>query len=80
MPPMQNTSANQPPIEIDTGHMWPQEKPKQSPVGPIVGAIIIIALLVFGGLYFWGAHLNKEQNNFENQLPFIPPDNSAATN
>ena len=77
---MQNTSANQPPIEIDAGHRWPQEKPKQSPVGPIVGAIIIIALLVFGGLYFGGAHLNKAQNNFENQLPFIPPDNSAATN
>jgi len=50
---------------------------KQSSAGPIVGAIIITVLLVFGGLYFWGAHLNKEQNNAENQVPFIPPENSV---
>ena len=38
--------------------------------GPIVGTIIIIVLLIFGALYFWGAQLNRE----EAPLPFIPGD------
>lgn len=29
-------------------------------IGPIVGAVIIIALLIFGGLYFWGMQLEKK--------------------
>ncbi len=28
--------------------------------GPIIGAIIIVILLVFGALYFWGQKLNTE--------------------
>lgn len=35
----------------------PEEKPKGSSVGPVVGAIIIIVLIVLGGLYFWGKKL-----------------------
>ncbi len=30
--------------------------------GPIIGAIIVVILLVFGALYFWGQKLNKEQS------------------
>lgn len=44
---------------------------KSSPVGSIVGAIIVILILIFGGLYFWGAQLEKQQMQNE-QLPFIP--------
>lgn len=40
-------------------------------VGPIVGAIIIVALLIFGGLYFWGAQLNK--GAAKSASPLIPP-------
>lgn len=29
--------------------------------GPIIGAIIVVILLVFGALYFWGQQLNKEE-------------------
>ena len=32
--------------------------PKQSQIGSIVGIIIIIAVLVLGGLYYWGVKLN----------------------
>jgi hypothetical protein len=50
----------------------------KSSSGPIVGIVIIIVLLILGGLYFWGAHLNA-QNNPENQLPLIPADNSTTS-
>ena len=33
-------------------------------VGPVIGIIIIVVILVLGGLYVWGARLNKtEQTN-----------------
>lgn len=35
------------------------EKPHKS-VGPIVGIAIIIVIIIFGGLYYWGAQLNRE--------------------
>ncbi|MBP9668743.1 MAG: hypothetical protein KBE09_00430 [Candidatus Pacebacteria bacterium] len=38
-------------------------------IGPIVGAVIIIALLIFGGLYFWGTQIEKEQT--PETLPMI---------
>ena len=45
--------------------------------GPTVGIIIIVILLVLGALYFWGAHLNS-QNNPEDQLPLIPASDSTT--
>ena len=50
----------------------PQTPQKKTGVGPMIGTIIIVILLIFGGLYFWGAQLNKEKN--QDQLPFIPGD------
>lgn len=40
----------------------PQEQntPQGSTLGPVVGTIIIVAVLVIGGLYYWGAQLNKQ--------------------
>lgn len=37
-----------------------QPRPQEQGSGPIVGAIIIVILLVFGALYFWGQKLNKK--------------------
>jgi uncharacterized protein HemX len=34
----------------------------KSSIGSIVGTIIIIALIVLGGLYFWGKHIQESQN------------------
>lgn len=39
--------------------------------GPIIGIVIIIALLIFGGLYFWGMQAQKEAE----VLPFVPANN-----
>jgi hypothetical protein len=43
---------------------------KSGSVGPIIGSLIILVLLVAGALYFWGAHLNSQ--NAKSQLPLIP--------
>lgn len=41
--------------------MMKEESPHQnSTLGPVVGTIIIVAVLVIGGLYYWGAQLNKQ--------------------
>ncbi|OGG67103.1 hypothetical protein A3C21_04485 [Candidatus Kaiserbacteria bacterium RIFCSPHIGHO2_02_FULL_59_21] len=53
---------------IGPDHMLPAHK--RSGAGPTVGIVIILILLGFGALYFWGASMNREQE----QLPFIPGD------
>ncbi|PIT96793.1 hypothetical protein COT82_01230 [Candidatus Campbellbacteria bacterium CG10_big_fil_rev_8_21_14_0_10_35_52] len=30
-------------------------------IGPIIGLAIIIVILIFGGLYYWGSQINKQQ-------------------
>ena len=50
-----------------------QSEPHKSSIGPVAGAVIVILLLVAGGLYFWGAQLNKQAE----VLPFIPSNDTA---
>lgn len=33
----------------------------ENSVGPLVGIIIIVLILVLGGLYFWGERLNAQR-------------------
>ena len=49
---------------------------KHSGIGPVVGIVIILLLVIFGGLYFWGASMNKKTE----PLPFIPGDNPTQEN
>ena len=37
-----------------------QNRPHDEGAGPIIGAIIIVILVVFGALYFWGQKLNRQ--------------------
>ena len=67
MPP-----SNPPPFD-PTDHLLPPAQ--KSSVGPVVGIIIIVALLIIGAFYFWGAFLNAQ--NPEDVLPLIPGDDSA---
>lgn len=46
--------------------------------GPVFGTIIIVILLIFGALYFWGAHINQSINA-KDQVPLIPGD-ATSTN
>ena len=38
----------------------PLQQTQQKSVGPVVGIIIIVIVLIIGALYFWGARLNTE--------------------
>lgn len=38
------------------------QAPKNSGVGPIVGVVIVVAIVIFGALYFWGQRLNKQES------------------
>jgi hypothetical protein len=38
------------------------EETKKTGIGSIVGTIIIVALIVLGGLYFWGKRLEESKN------------------
>ena len=44
-------------------------KEKESKVGPMIGSIIVIIIIIVGGLYFWGNYINqiKTENNIEQQ-------------
>ena len=50
----------------------PEQLRQKSGFGPTIGIAIIIILMLFGGLYFWGAWLNA--NSTQEPLPFIPGD------
>lgn len=55
-------------------HMLPAHK--KSGIGPVVGIVIIVILVLFGALYFWGAALNAR--NTHEPLPLIPGDVSNS--
>ena len=76
----QNTQPSQPeshiPIENKNTH--------QAPMGPIVGVIIIVAVLAIGGLYYWGGQLNRAQNEMtreqmENDMKNAPTPEELRT-
>ena len=46
-------------------------KKRKSGAGPMIGIVIIILLTTFGALYFWGAAINRAQ---QQPLPLIPGD------
>jgi len=71
MPP---TPPNQPHDE-STPHVSAMPQQQKGGTGATVGIIIIVVLMLFGGLYFWGAHLNGQ--NAPQQLPLIPAESSS---
>jgi len=60
---------------IASGSQMPQPPAPKQGIGPIAGAIIVILLLIVGGLYFWGAKINRDMP--ENTVPFIPSNDTA---
>lgn len=50
-----------------------------SPIGPIVGVIIIVLVLALGGLYFWGKEL-AQQDSLESTNDIVnTPDSSTES-
>ena len=71
--------VNAPNVSTDTGHMLSEHNraTRKSGTGAWIGIAIIVILLGFGALYFWGAYLNSR--NSVDQLPFIPGDSTQET-
>ncbi len=46
---------------------------EESKIGPIIGIIIVVIVLIIGALYFWGEKLNKEKMG-------APTNTTATTN
>lgn len=60
---------------IEPDHLLAQPK-KRASAGPIIGIIVIVIVMLFGALYFWGARLNTQDQY--NNLPLIPADSTSA--
>lgn len=43
-------------------NMMPLEEKKDGVVGPIIGSLVIIILIIIGGMYFWGSVVEKKSN------------------
>ncbi|MEK7179877.1 MAG: hypothetical protein AAB706_00195 [Patescibacteria group bacterium] len=48
----------------------PQEQPIQEPrtpssMGALIGIIIVIAIIILGGMYFWGQRVDQKENIIE---------------
>jgi len=51
-----------PPVKSEIKIIKIDNSTKRSPVGPIIGSIIVIAVILIGGLYFWGKYLVEQGN------------------
>lgn len=54
--PMNNMPVNNAPQSIPPQNSMPDNK---SSVGSIIGTIIVIAIIILGGLYFWGKRVDE---------------------
>jgi len=66
MPPVSPTPSQNPTPPVST------VPKKKGGAGATAGIVIIVILMLFGALYFWGAYLNSKNQN--QQLPLIPGD------
>jgi len=62
MDPLQQ---NNPPVNPAPGSGAPQPEAPKKQYGPMIGIIIIIALLALGGLYFYGMQLMQSDTQME---------------
>lgn len=55
----------------------PPQSENKSGIGSIIGVIIIIAIIVLGGLYFWGKRV--EESRLNQELLGIPAEQTNST-
>lgn len=78
----QGTTPPSPPpsqIGIPPQTMPPQSGGSGGTTGPIIGIIIIVAVLVIGGLYFWGSKLSKETQDSMTPEEIVAEEDAART-
>ena len=49
------------PIMTPPENVMPPQMPEKASMSGVVGTIIIIALIILGGLYFWGKRINTQK-------------------
>ena len=54
--PMNNMPVNNAPQSMPPQNSMPDNK---SSIGSIIGTIIVIAIIILGGLYFWGKRVDE---------------------
>lgn len=54
-------------METNNFQTTPQTNKKEGSVGPIIGSVIIILLIIMGGLYFWGSIIQRQNENAARQ-------------
>lgn len=64
MPNNNQPLGNVPPV-MPSGMNMPPQMPNQnkSSIGSIIGTIIVIAIIILGGLYFWGKRVDEAKMN-----------------
>lgn len=74
---MDNNQINPNPIQAQ--NMPPvMQNPAPSSTGSIVATIIVIALIILGGLYFWGKRIETQKNNQKALIEMSNMENAAA--
>lgn len=53
-------------------------KPAESSMGPIIGTVIILAVIILGGLYFWGER-TRNMNPSGNEAASVTATTSATS-
>ena len=75
-----NTEVSEPMSSDTVAYTRPKESPILDPrthMGPILGVLIILLVIILGGLYLWGSMLNNEAVS-ETQV-FSIPNNEPET-
>lgn len=58
---MENQTTNIPPVGVPMNTPIPPQMPEKASMSGVIGTIIIIALIILGGLYFWGKRINTQK-------------------
>jgi uncharacterized protein HemX len=73
---MEKNNINQEPQNTPTENMSSQDQQepqatvfqeKESKVGPIIGSLIVIVIILVGGIYFWSTQIEKINSNQNSQ-------------
>jgi hypothetical protein len=62
-----NNTQDQTPINTPIQNMVDGAR-RDSTVGPLIGSVIIILIILVGGLYFWGSVIVDRKNEIENEV------------
>lgn len=64
---MENETTNTAPVapvnNVPTTNTTPTPSPEKASMSGVIGTIIIIALIILGGLYFWGKRINTQKES-----------------